>query len=41
MVAARITVPKLYDSKQCLSTTERIAVLETPVSDTWYVIPRL
>jgi hypothetical protein len=34
MVAARITVPKLYDTKQCRSTTERIAVLETPVSDT-------
>jgi uncharacterized protein YeaO (DUF488 family) len=35
MVVARMTVPKTYDSRQWRSTTERIAVLDTPVSDTW------
>ncbi len=35
MVTARITVPNTYDSRQCRSTTERMVVLDTLVSDTW------
>ena len=41
MVVAKMLVPKAYDRRECRSATARIAELETAVSETWYVIPRL
>lgn len=41
IAVAKMLVPNTYDSKQCRNTTERIAELDTAVSDTWYVMPRL
>ena len=34
-------VAKKYDSRQCPSTSRRIAGLDTEVSETWKVMPRL